>query len=52
MKNDGRSVQTNDQIKELLYIEMIGQQMQAFIDIDNLISKQEKSAFNPKSKNR
>lgn len=37
MKNDGKIEKTNSRIKEILYIEMIHQQMATFMDIDNLI---------------
>ncbi len=37
MENEGKTVKVKDHIKEILYIEMIHQQMETFIDIDNLL---------------
>lgn len=37
MKNEGKTDKVNDQIKEILYIEMVHQQMETFIRIDELI---------------
>ncbi|MFT6783425.1 MAG: hypothetical protein ACJA1A_003365 [Saprospiraceae bacterium] len=37
MKNDGKIEKTNNSMKEILYIEMIHQQIATFMDIDNLI---------------
>jgi len=48
MKNDGKIEKTNDHIKEILYIEMIHQQMETFIDIDNLLKTRPKDSLVPK----
>lgn len=48
MKNDGKSTKRNDQIKEILYIEIIHQQMQTFIDIDNIIKSKSIDILTPK----
>ncbi|MFT6783712.1 MAG: hypothetical protein ACJA1A_003653 [Saprospiraceae bacterium] len=37
MKNNSKIEKTNNRMKEILYIEMIHQQMATFMDIDNLI---------------
>lgn len=49
MKNDGNNNKTYEQIKEILYIEMVHQQMETFIDIDKLLNSKKKSFINSKS---
>ena len=48
MENEGKKVKVNDQLKEILYIEMIRVQMDTFISIDKLIKKKLKDSEIPK----
>lgn len=45
MENDGKRDKTNDHIKEILYIEMIHQQMQTYISLDKLLTSRNKKAI-------
>jgi len=42
MKNDDKKNIAKDHLKEILYIEMIHQQMETFIDIDKLLETRAK----------